>query len=478
MRAVAVSAALEPVLRSKLSTLVSGSPNLSTVDVSQLPADWRVWSSFSAVLLTTEDYAGLDSARRAALRSWVALGGQLCLAPATESGSGPSGTEKLGAGIVVTLSEPLNALKSEQVISGTLQAELAARRMARAAAGSARSPGNAATPEPATASVEAPVALLKEVQFFAGTAGLPDRSALTLENGPLFDVVNETPADIAWLAVFLVAFAVVVGPVNLFLFAPAQKRYRLFVTTPLIALAASILLGVTILVQDGLGGTGARRAFVVLLPGENEAAVFQEQAAHTGFLPGRSFALSDDVALAAMPLEKTLPFVGPNVEFDRGNGRADGDWFQSRARQAQHLRRIVPTRARIEAVGVAPDGAPIIQSSLGTTLREFSFVDANGKGWRAADVPSGQRVTLQSGVGQWVAGAASTGSPNFRVIVAAAGAMGPGRWSALGGATELAPIATLDSIHWANADVLYTGAMENAAAILPPKNNPADGGAL
>jgi hypothetical protein len=307
-------------------------------------------------------------------------------------------------------------------------------------------------------------ALMKDLPIFANTTALPSPSALILETGALFDAVKEEALDNAWLAIFLVLFAIMVGPVNLFVFAPADKRHRLFVTTPAIALVAALGLGITILVQDGTGGRGERRVFVALLPGENAAAVVQEQASRTGFLPRRAFALPDDATFTVLPLEAGMVFGGTNTVLERGHGSAGGDWFQSRARQAQQLRRIVPTRARIEAVGVAPNGAPIVQSSLGTSLREFSYKDRNGKMWKAPEVPSGQRVTLQPTESPpYLESVVRGGSGNFYSVVAAVQADDAGRWWGRGGATDLAPIPTLRSIRWGESDVLYTGSLENAA---------------
>ncbi|MEO7414134.1 MAG: hypothetical protein ABIZ81_12340 [Opitutaceae bacterium] len=473
MRPFAVSAGLEALLRSKLSSLMGGAPNLSVVEVAQLPADWRVWSSFSGVVLSRDEYAALDAARRGALRAWVALGGQLYLSPVEQVvGVEKQSTDiqKLGAGAIVTFSAPLGTAGAEADLSSAAEVERAALWAAEVAARRARGGrgggggGGALSPVPTLVSGGA--ALVADLHLFAETPGLPDRSALVLENGSLFDAMGEQSLDNTWLAVFLVVFAVVVGPLNLFLFAPADKRHRLFVTTPLIALVATMALGVTILVQDGTGGRGERRVFVALLPGENTAAVVQEQAARAGFLLRRSFALPDDIALTVLPPETGFTYGGPNSQLERGRGTAGGDWFQSRARQAHQLRRIVPTRARIEAVGVASNGAPIVQSSLGTTLREFWYVDADQKTWGAAEVPSGQRVTLQlTPTRPNLESVIQGGTTNFRALVAAARSDETGRWWAKGGATELAPLATLRSVRWKEGEVLYTGAVESAEAI-------------
>src|SRR4051812_44766524 len=234
-----------------------------------MPADWRTWSSFSGVILSPEEYAALDAARRSALRAWVALGGQLYLSPLAKSGNGDSQSseiEKLGAGSIVTFSQPVGTLGTGESL-GLSAATLSPSGGGRGGGGPVVASGPPGGPlgrgarggrvgTPSTITTEN-AALVKDLTLFAGTPALPDRGALLLETGALFDAIKEEVLDNGWLAVFLVLFAMIVGPVNLFVFAPADKRHRLFVTTPIIALVAALGLGVTILMQDGTGGHGA-----------------------------------------------------------------------------------------------------------------------------------------------------------------------------------------------------------------------------
>ena len=60
------------------------------------------------------------------------------------------------------------------------------------------------------------------------------------------------------LGLGLIIFAVLVGPLSLFLWAPAGKRQRLFLLIPAISVGFSLLLLLLILAGDGTGGTGSR----------------------------------------------------------------------------------------------------------------------------------------------------------------------------------------------------------------------------
>ncbi len=424
MRPLAATLALERVLREGLNNEGIRTPNLTLVEPTQLPADWRTWSPYAAVLLAVDDYAGLDAARRAALRGWVALGGELLLVPATE---GTRWSEPVGAGAIVTLAAPLKTAPSAGDLL-TLGISLGA------------------------------------------TPAQPDVESLVLRPGnPLGDALAERETDTTWLTVFLVVFAAVIGPVNLYLFAPAAKRHRLFITTPLISLGAALVLGVTILVQDGTGGIGERRMLVTFVPGDNAAAVFQEQASLTGLLTGSAFPLAPDTQLTVLPLDDLQPNMfrgmGSSQNLERDDARASGGWFRSRTRQAHLLQRLVPTRGRIERVGTSPDGAPMVQSSIAGALRNFSLVDENLVVWSARELVPGRRVTLDRG-GTWIGSEAKAfgGSRRFGSVFAAATFKYPGRWGAKGEGGELAPLATHDAIRWTPSEVVYTGTIEGMAA--------------
>jgi hypothetical protein len=414
---MATTPALDGVLRGRLA--VSGMrslPNVSAFEPAQVPADWRVWSSFSAVVLKTEDFAGLDRAHRGALHTWITSGGTLFLVPPVASPGSPSINERIGAGRIHTLGEPLDVIAPSDVVA--------------------------------------------ELQLMTPPLAVPDRDQLRLVPGtPMGDTVKFEPADMLWLSLFLIVFAALIGPVNLLWFAPAAKRHRLFITTPLLSAAGALAVAAAIVIQDGVGGNGVRRALVLLVPGESQAVVFQEQAARSGFLTARDFALDDGIICAALPTD-VLTSYGP-VNFRerraRAGGQAGGDWFRNRSRQAQLLRAVVPTRARIEIVDTAGDGAPVVESTFPTELREFRLRDEHGAIWTADALPTGRRMTLHE-VAAGATSRALDGTAVFAAIVREATELvAPGQWCATGGATELAPIATLAAIRWGADRIIYAG---------------------
>ena len=203
--------------------------------------------------------------------------------------------------------------------------------------------------------------------------------------------------------VFLFIFGMLVGPVNLFVLAPAGRRHRLFYTTPLLSVGASALMIVFILFQDGTGGTGRRFTVINVEPGETTGYVTQEQVSRAGMLFSSGF----DLAPSAIIEPLALPDTGW-TKLKSGNesqatnlvmqgAKRSGNFFQSRTEQAHVIRSAVSTRARVEQKsGAAPDAPPSLISALGFTVDELFYIDDAGKTWKAkAALATGQAATME-----------------------------------------------------------------------------------
>jgi hypothetical protein len=138
-----------------------------------------------------------------------------------------------------------------------------------------------------------------------------------------------------------------------------------------------------------------------------------------------------------------------NLDLARNGDRASGDWFASRSVQNHDLRRVTPTRARVDVVEGGRDGRPpVLQSSLGAALRAVVYRDKSGQFWKADELPPGRRVTLAPAPGDRV----PDRLPAFPIA--------PGCFYAEGGPSDLAPLPTLPSIRWTDRSIHYTGAVQ------------------
>jgi hypothetical protein len=407
----AVSAALEGPLITIINSASGVPTEINEVDAALWPADWRVWSPFDRVVLQEREYAALDAARRAALDDWVALGGTLDLYPAAADMLTREPLNRHGLGVIRIMPRPI-LVEVAAVNAGSAKIEATPVRRSLEDMPTARGLGPT-------------VERRAELQ--------PKRGALGI-------------------SLFLVAFGILVGPINLFVFAPSGRRHRLFFTVPVISLGTSALLAAYIVVQDGFGGEGVRSGLVFLMPQTNQAVLTQTQVSRTGVLLGDGFALPEDVIMSHdnIPSEPASAFSRQSgnkpYTYARAAERASGDWFASRRTQEHTLRRLIPTRARVELIGGGTGKEPpVVQSSVGAVLREFVYRDAADVLWTAEEIAPGQRVTLR------VAKSTKISSPPER-----------GLFTARGGAAEgLAPLETLSSIRWDEREILYAGLLIN-----------------
>ncbi|OYW30847.1 MAG: hypothetical protein B7Z47_02885 [Chthoniobacter sp. 12-60-6] len=334
----------------------------SRFEPADLPESWLGYSGFDFILLSSTDWQKLKPAVKRALLEWVRLGGKLHVyvsAGTTAVSLGlPEGADATSLGKITTLPWDGKTLPAGETLN----------------------------------------------RYWGATQRTTSLTSdhATTGHWPLLGLLG-TRSFASWqVIVFLVIFGLLVGPVNLFVLAPAGKRHKLFVTTPLLSIGASIVMVVLILLQDGTGGIGRRFIAINLEPAEASAYVTQEQVSRTGVMLGTAFEMKQPVLIEPLAMPDTpwvkLKNVGtsqPTSLTQEGRERR-GNFFQSRAEQGQVLRAAISTRARLELkAGAAPDAPPTLISALGFTVDELFYTDAAGGYWRLEKpLSTGQSATL------------------------------------------------------------------------------------
>lgn len=339
-------------LQDRMEKKHSKSLDGSAIDPVLIPADWRGLAGFAALIFTEAEWRRIPAAPRNAIQDWIVQGGQLVLCHA-----GPSA--------------PPDLPSAGPAGSGT-------------------------------------------ISHWPLGDDLVDRSAKFLQ-APFFSPATEALQSYSWewrpakavgrpeppqalIMTFVIAFAVVIGPLNFMVFAPLGRRHRLFWTTPLLSLGASIVMGVFIVLSEGFGGTGRRFEAELSLPDLRKSVLWQEQVSRTGVLTSRSFTLSEPALMLPIGLKQTSeaphsPHSDRGISYALNGAQWSGDWFRSRTTQAQALTSVLPARGKLE-ISTGVDGTPSVQSSFAQELREVWYFDASGQAWKGAGAKPGGKLPL------------------------------------------------------------------------------------
>jgi hypothetical protein len=327
----------------------------TALDLTQAPADWRAYSGLDQIFMTAQEWLTFPADKKQALLQALALGSDLALVCKTPD-----------------------------------EADLIRKALGR------EGKGNAITWRTGSSRVTLLIGANITTSEIENQLRSSNAKADLLANHRLSSYLDEAVAQISTagplVLLFIVLFGIIAGPVNLFVLAPAGRRHRLFITTPLISLVGAIVLAAAIFIQDGTGGTGVRLIHAQLLPDQKQMLIQQEQASRTGLLFGSTF--TPPPATWVQPLS-TDTKSHSNNRFSNSytidpSGRHDGDWFRSRTRQSQLVTTLVPTRAAIE---FTPGDQPSIISSFDMPLDQI-FIRIEGSLWRAKNVRPGTRMNL------------------------------------------------------------------------------------
>ncbi len=325
----------------------------SALDTALLPADWRGLAGFEILIFTDAEWRSIEAAEREAINDWIIQGGKLILCH-TEATAPPDlpGEGELGSGRI------------EHWVLGD--------------------------------------------DFLNRAAGMLDvpikpLSTEVLQNytwqWALAEAVGRAEPPQTLIVVFVLAFALVVGPLNFLVLAPLGKRHRLFWTTPLLSIGASILMALFIFFSEGVGGSGQRIEAELSIPAARKTVIWQEQVSRTGVLLGNSFILSEKSIILQAGLRQSAgsfrPSLDRGVSFSLNGATWGGDWFRSRNTQAQVFAAVIPARGKLEILkGTGRE--PVAVSSFDKELKELWYFDKAGEAWRGTNLRPGEKQTLKS----------------------------------------------------------------------------------
>ena len=370
---------------------LSGPPDDSMAEFkpNDLPADWRAYAGYDALILTGAEFKAMAPGAKLAIDQWVRSGGHLIvLDQNNEASKSPSASSdfrivpgeksKLGRLLADSLTDRQDGFGLKTIVAARSPREVGAGDLMMILQSGKKT-----------------LAKIHDEQYHSNWKVGRELGSRSLGTG---------------LVLFgLMIFAVVVGPVNLFVLAKATRRHRLFFTTPIISLTASLLMVGLIILSDGFGGDGTRAiAIEVGSSDDKTATVIQEQFSRSGILFSSGFDLDDQSVLN--------PVKPPITEMNRADSaystgtfqlqvsrkedgwKYSGDLFESRSEQAQLIRSVIPSREGLALVS-GPGESLKLASTFAYSVGPVFYTDASGEIWQTDSIAPGESATLQrSGV--------------------------------------------------------------------------------
>lgn len=400
-----------------------------------LSDDWRAYSGYDIIMLTSTDWKSISPGAKTAILKWNRLGGRIIIYSVNPSVSLAS----LG------LEGHENSPKKITRSWGSIEL--------------LRLPKSSLLKPAPTVSLVKRSLLQPKGQVFGNELAT---------NWPLQNLFGERSFNPVFFILILIAFGIIVGPVNLFVFAKSGQRHRLFITTPIISLAASALLLIIIIFQDGFGGKGHRLALIEVQPEENIAYIQQQQIARSGVLFKTSFKTKNHAIVSPAALDESRwARITPDNEGgesryrisieDKNTHSLSGDWFKSRSEYGHLITSIQSTRGRLELL--SPNGPPTITSTFDFPLKKIYYLDSNGGIWQSTgSLDSGRKVQLSPGADndfdqmlKTQTALLNKDSQNRLKLTS----QRPGHFIAL--AEEGPFIETLNSLSWKESSAIITG---------------------
>lgn len=218
-----------------------------------------------------------------------------------------------------------------------------------------------------------------------------------------FPVTDNVSIPVRGLLLIIVAFVILIGPLNLFILSRKKKRMWLLWTVPAISLLTCLTVSAYSLLSEGWGGKARYLSFTVLDERSHRASTVGLNAFYMPLTPGGGLHFSTDTELTGKGAG--YPYGSDNVQMRLVDWSQDQHleegWITARTPAHLMVRRSETRRERL-TVTQATDESLSVVNGLGVAVRNLWLVDEKGRSFIGVDIPAGASATLRPNTG-WVA---------------------------------------------------------------------------
>ncbi len=213
-----------------------------------------------------------------------------------------------------------------------------------------------------------------------------------------FPVIEDIRIPVRGIVFIMLAFILVVGPVNIFLCARANRRTAMLWTIPLISFVTCAIVFGYSLVSEGITPSLRTEAVTVLDQAAHRATTLARQAFYTPLTPGDGLRYSHDTEVT--PLVDVNRYNGGNsreMELSQSQHLTRG-WVTARVPAHFALRKSETRRERI-TMQKLPDGRVTVVNGLGADIEALWLRDDKGQLFKGESLKAGQNVVLTLNTG-------------------------------------------------------------------------------
>jgi hypothetical protein len=229
--------------------------------------------------------------------------------------------------------------------------------------------------------------VLKQLKLWTQSPGTTERQLLSS-----LPVVADYRIDIKLIMVLIIVFAVLIGPINIYVLSLIKRRIWLIWTVPLTSLVAGVLVLGASLCQEGFVRQSSSATYTILDQQREETVTFGFVGFYSTLTPrGITFAPETEVTANVKDdiNKKSLEFhllAGGNQFLSHGwiNARIPS-YFTIRKAQSQRKERIIFDWTT---------GSPTAANGLGVDIKKLTVCSPTGELFAAHHIKAGEKVTL------------------------------------------------------------------------------------
>ena len=229
--------------------------------------------------------------------------------------------------------------------------------------------------------------MLKVAALWADTMRKTTDSPQSFENNLPLGVSYQIP--VRYLVVLVIFFAILIGPVNLFVLGMLKRRVWLIWTIPLTSVLASFIVLSVVVFSEGIKRPTSSKTVTILDQTRGEAYTSGIVGYYRTFSPpnGLQFSVNTEVT----------PVLGETNSLDlrlqtQGDQYLTQNWIRARIPAYFLLRKVDSANQRISFEW---SDKPTAMNGLGVKLKDLTVCNADGKLYRAASLAPGEKVELK-----------------------------------------------------------------------------------